>query len=271
MVATRRSPSCSPAGKTSTCVESTGIQKRSSNTRGDVPPLKGLAVDTPTILHDDGIVRCNTAYTGCNAAEYIKYHDEEWGVPSQDDAHLMEHLVLSCFQCGLTWAAVLRKRSAYAAAFKQYDVQSMATMGEADVERLSRDDSGIIRNRVKIRSSISNAKVVVAVQQEHGSFAAYLWGLLPDGRPVINQWRARSDVPASTPLAESVSTAMKKRGFKFVGPTMMYAFMQATGMVHDHIVTCFRYSSILSMHEDIQEKCRQRDAVKQKMSADLAV
>eukprot|EP00892_Ulva_mutabilis_P002361 jgi/Ulvmu1/12125/UM084_0052.1 len=168
-------------------VAAEGIRKR-PRTHGDSPPVKGCTTEALDLAKANGVVRCKWAYMGSNTAEYIKYHDEEWGVPCQDDAGLMEHLILEGAQCGLSWATILGKRSAYAAAFKHYDVHAIAAMDEHDVERLLQPDSGIVKNRGKINSAINNAKLVLEIQLECGSLASYLWGFLPERRPVINEW-----------------------------------------------------------------------------------
>jgi DNA-3-methyladenine glycosylase I len=173
---------------------------------------------------------------------YVRYHDEEWGVPVRDDRKLFEFLVLEGAQAGLSWITILRRRENYRAAFANFDVQKVAGFGENDVARLV-NDAGIIRNKAKIESAIKNARVFLKVAEEYGSFAAYLWGFV-DGKPIVNQWKEMSQIPAVVPLAEKISKDMKKRGFSFIGPTVCYAHMQATGMVNDHLTTCFRYAEL---------------------------
>jgi len=172
----------------------------------------------------------------------IRYHDEEWGVPQRDDRRLFELLILEGAQAGLSWATILRKRSAYRAAFANFDPAKIAQFGAADVRRLMAD-AGIVRNRLKIEATIANARAALDVQREHGSLAAWLWGLV-EGAPIRNAWRSRARVPAETPAARALSRALKQRGFRFVGPTICYAFMQATGMVNDHTTTCFRWREL---------------------------
>lgn len=169
---------------------------------------------------------------------YIKYHDEEWGKEVTDDHTMFEFLVLESAQAGLSWITILRKREGYRNAFHDFDVEKVARMTDEDVERLMQNPD-IIRNRNKIKSTITNAQSFVAVQKEFGSFCNYLRSFLPDGKPVINHWKALGEVPASTPLSDAISKDMKKRGFKFFGTTICYAHLQATGYVNDHLVDCF--------------------------------
>ncbi len=169
----------------------------------------------------------------------IAYHDTEWGVPSRDDRHLFEMLVLEGAQAGLSWSTILRKRENYRTAFAGFDPARVARFDDRRRAALMRD-AGIVRNRQKIEATVNNARQVLAVQQEFGSLAEYLWQFV-DGTPIRNAWRARERVPAETPESRMMSKALVKRGFRFVGPTICYAFMQATGMVNDHITTCFRY------------------------------
>jgi DNA-3-methyladenine glycosylase I len=170
----------------------------------------------------------------------IEYHDTEWGVPSRDDRHLFEMLILEGAQAGLSWSTILRKRENYRKAFAGFDPVKVARFDARKRAALMRDP-GIVRNRLKIEATVANARQVLAVQEEHGSLAAYLWQFV-DGRPVVNAWTALGQVPAETAASRAMSKALIKRGFRFVGPTICYAFMQATGMVNDHITTCFRYS-----------------------------
>jgi DNA-3-methyladenine glycosylase I len=174
---------------------------------------------------------------------YLAYHDEEWGVPSRDDRHLFEMLVLEGAQAGLSWATILRKREGYRRAFAGFDVGAVARFGEKDVERLLAD-AGIVRNRLKVESAIANARATLAVRDEHGSLASYLWGFV-GGEPVVNRWRMLADVPAETTESKAMSKDLKRRGFRFVGPTVCYAFMQAAGLVNDHVTTCFRYGEVV--------------------------
>ena len=172
----------------------------------------------------------------------MRYHDEEWGVPVHDDRRLFEFLVLEGAQAGLSWSTILAKRAAYRRAFARFDPRAVARFTAARMRELMRD-AGIVRNRAKIAATIANARAVLAVQQEYGSLDAYLWRFV-DGRPVQSRWRAPRDVPAATDTARQLSRDLKARGFGFVGPTICYAFMQATGMVNDHLVECFRRRQI---------------------------
>jgi DNA-3-methyladenine glycosylase I len=173
---------------------------------------------------------------------YLAYHDEEWGVPSHDDTHLLEMLVLEGAQAGLSWSTILRKREGYRRAFEGFDRESVARFGARDVRRLMADQ-GIVRNRAKIDAAIGNARAAIDVAEELGSLDVYMWGFV-DGRPIRNRWRKLEDIPAETDTSRAMSRELKRRGFRFVGPTICYAFMQAVGMVNDHVVTCFRYSEI---------------------------
>ncbi len=181
-------------------------------------------------------VRCEWAAGG--SPEMLAYHDEEWGVPSHDDRHLFELLTLEGAQAGLSWSTILGKREGYRQAFAGFDPAAVARFGPKDVERLLAN-AGIVRNRLKVESTIENARRVLEVQEERGSLDAYLWGFV-DGEPIVNAWRSLAELPAETPLSKAVSKDLKKRGFRFVGPTIVYAFMQAVGMVDDHTVDCFR-------------------------------
>ncbi len=170
---------------------------------------------------------------------YVQYHDEEWGVPVHDDATLFEFLVLEGAQAGLSWLTILRRRDAYRSAFAQFSAEKVARFGDRDIERLV-GDASIIRNRAKIRAAIGNARAFLEVQEEFGTFDAYIWRFV-EGRPLRNAWCRLEDIPAMTPLSETISKDLKGRGFGFVGPTIVYAHMQATGMVNDHLIDCFRY------------------------------
>ena len=172
----------------------------------------------------------------------IAYHDAEWGVPVHDDRKLFEFLVLEGAQAGLSWETILKRRSAYRAAFRNFDPAKVAEFTAGDVQRLLKD-SGIIRNRLKITSAIENAKRFIAVKTEFGSFDGYVWGFVR-GKPVKNGFRSLAEIPAKTRESEELSKALRERGFSFVGPTIMYAFMQTTGMVNDHVASCFRHSRI---------------------------
>ncbi len=171
---------------------------------------------------------------------YIKYHDEEWGKVTHDDKVLFEFLVLESAQAGLSWITVLRKRAGYKKAFANFDAKKIAKFDDAKVEELMVFD-GIIKNRLKIKAAISNAKIFLALQKEYGSFDAYLYSFMPNGKPIINKRKSLSEVPASSKESDAISKDLKKRGFKFFGTTICYAHMQATGMVNDHIVGCCAY------------------------------
>jgi DNA-3-methyladenine glycosylase I len=173
----------------------------------------------------------------------IRYHDEEWGVPIHDDRRWFEFITLEGAQAGLSWDTILRKRDAYRIAFKEFDPARVAKFGDRQVTRLLAD-AGIVRNRLKINSAIGNAKAFLAVQKEFGSFDDYIWRFV-DGRPRINKWRALKQVPARTIESDTMSKALIGRGFKFVGSTICYAMMQATGMVNDHMVDCARYRAVM--------------------------
>jgi DNA-3-methyladenine glycosylase I len=169
---------------------------------------------------------------------YVAYHDEEWGVPTHDDRHLFEMLTLEGAQAGLSWSTILHKREGYRAAFANFDAAKVARFGEKDVERLLADP-GIVRNRLKVESTIVNAKRLLELE----SFDQYLWGFV-DGNPIVNRWRKLGEIPAQTTESRAMSKDMKKRGFRFVGPTVCYAFMQATGLVNDHVLGCFRFAEL---------------------------
>ncbi len=171
----------------------------------------------------------------------IAYHDREWGVPVRDDRRLFEFLLLEGAQAGLSWSIILRKRPGYRRAFAGFDPRRVARFGARDVRRLLTAD--IVRNRAKIRSAVSNAQAFLAVQAEHGSFAEYLWRFV-EGRAVQNRWRSHQQVPAATDVSRALSVDLRRRGFRFVGPTICYAFMQAMGLVNDHTLDCFRYRPV---------------------------
>ncbi len=168
---------------------------------------------------------------------YEKYHDEEWGREVTDDKKMFEFLVLESAQAGLSWITILRRREAYRKAFANYNVVKVAKFTVEDVERLMQDE-GIIRNRLKIMGTISNAQHYLEIQKEFGSFCNYMRSFLPNGKPVINNWKIRTELPATTPLSDAISKDMKKRGFKFFGSTICYAHLQAVGYVNDHLVDC---------------------------------
>ena len=175
---------------------------------------------------------------------YMRYHDEEWGSPLHDDQMLFEFLILETMQAGLSWHTILKKRENFRAAYHNFDVERVARFGEREIEELLLD-AGIIRNRAKIEASVRNARAFIRVQEEFGSFDSYIWDFV-DGRPIVNTWKELSQLPASTPLSDRVSKELKQRGFGFVGTTVVYAHMQATGMVNDHLVSCFRHAELCS-------------------------
>jgi len=177
----------------------------------------------------------------------IEYHDTEWGVPLHDDRRLFEFLVLEGMQAGLSWSTILRKRKSFREAFRGFDPAAVAKLGPQDTERLL-TDPGIIRNRLKIEAAISNAGSFLAVQKEFGSFDRYIWEFV-GGKPVRNRFRDISEIPATSPDSDRISKDLKRRGFKFAGSTIIYAHMQATGMVNDHLVGCFRYNQIKRIND----------------------
>ncbi len=173
---------------------------------------------------------------------YIAYHDEEWGVPSHDDRHLYELLVLEGAQAGLSWSTILHKREGYRLAFAGFEPEAVARFKPKDVERLLQDSS-IVRNRLKVESAVSNARCVLDVQEAEGSLAAYLWSFV-GGKPIVGKFRELGDIPAETAESKAMSKDLKRRGFRFVGPTSCYAFMQSAGMVNDHVTSCFRFKEL---------------------------
>ncbi|CAM3600552.1 DNA-3-methyladenine glycosylase I [Parendozoicomonas haliclonae] len=184
----------------------------------------------------------------CHSDElYRIYHDNEWGVPCRDDQTLFEFLILEGAQAGLSWITVLRKREHYREVFDQFDPVKIAAYGPEKVEELLQDP-GIIRNKLKVNSAIRNAKAFLKIQEKHGSFAEYIWSFV-DGKPIQNNFETLADVPASTEISDRMSKALKKDGFNFVGSTICYAFMQATGMVNDHIQSCHRYQACKDLAE----------------------
>lgn len=182
---------------------------------------------------------------------YIRYHDDEWGVPVHDDRKHFEFLVLESAQAGLSWLTILRRRENYRTAYENFDPEIVAAFDEKKIEELMLD-SGIIRNRRKIESSVNNAKAFLRIEEEFQSFDNYIWGFV-GGKPVINKWKNISEIPSKTALSDAVSSDLKKRGFKFLGSTIMYAHMQATGIINDHIISCFRYEEINSSSGCIDE------------------
>ena len=170
---------------------------------------------------------------------YVAYHDHEWGVPVRDDQRQFEFLVLESAQAGLSWSTILHRRDGYRRAFADFDVVRVSRFDRRRVEALL-GDPGIIRNRLKVEAAVGNAKAFLAVQEEFGSFSDYIWRFV-DGKPIRNKWKSRNDVPVTTPASDALSKDLKKRGFRFVGSTTIYAHMQATGLVNDHLVGCYRH------------------------------
>jgi DNA-3-methyladenine glycosylase I len=175
---------------------------------------------------------------------YITYHDLEWGAPVHEDRTLFEFLILEGAQAGLSWSTILRKREGYRRAFAGFDPREVARFDEARTQELL-IDPGIVRNRRKIEAAIANARAFLSIQEEYGSFDAYVWGLV-GGAPIQNRWQSLAEIPAQTPLSQALSRDLARRGFRFVGPTICYAFMQAVGMVNDHVVDCFRHAELAS-------------------------
>jgi DNA-3-methyladenine glycosylase I len=173
---------------------------------------------------------------------YVAYHDQEWGVPVYDDATLFEFLTLETFQAGLSWITVLRKRENFRKAFDQFDYKKIAKYNQKKIDALLQNQ-GIIRNKLKVNAAVTNAIAFMEVQTEFGSFSKYIWGFV-EGKPLKNKLKSLSDAPSNTSLSDTISKDLKKRGFKFVGTTVVYAHMQATGMVNDHLTSCFRYNEV---------------------------
>ena len=189
------------------------------------------------------ITRCKWA-EGVNL-DYIEYHDKEWGVPVHDDKVQFEFLILEGAQAGLSWSTILNKREGYRQAFADFDVEKVARFTDKRVEKLLTNPA-IVRNRLKVKSAVTNAKALIKVQEEFGSFSKYIWGFV-DGKPIQNKFRKDGDIPATSTASDDLSKDLKKRGFKFVGSTIVYAHMQATGLVNDHVVGCFRYKPCTAM------------------------
>ena len=207
----------------------------------ETPALQGgRAKDALRAVADDDTARC--PWCGDDPL-YVAYHDQEWGVPCHDERALFEFLILEGAQAGLSWITILRKRENYRRAYHGFDVEKIARYGEKDVARLLAD-AGIVRNRLKVAASIDNARATLELYEQGGSLDQLLWSFV-DGRPRINRWKKMSDIPPITPQAEAMSKELKRRGFRFIGPTVMYAHMQATGMVNDHLVTCPRHTEVM--------------------------
>jgi DNA-3-methyladenine glycosylase I len=205
----------------------------------DASPMTARRI---AVAHPDGRLRC--PWPGQDVA-YLAYHDEEWGVPEYDSRALFEKLLLDGFQAGLSWISILRKRENFRAAFDGFAPEKIAAYDAAKVESLMAD-AGIIRNRAKITGAVISARLYLDIEASRG-FSNYLWDFV-DGRPIVNHFRAMEEVPAATPLSEKLSKDLKKRGFKFCGPTIIYAFMQAVGMVNDHLVDCHRHTACQASH-----------------------
>jgi len=192
--------------------------------------------------NDEKIKRC--AWVG-NDPLYIKYHDSEWGIPVIDDGKLFEFLVLETFQAGLSWLTILKKRENFRKAFDNFKYKKIALFNDGKYKELLQNE-GIIRNKLKIKATISNAREFIKIQNEFGSFSNYIWGFV-NHKPIVNKFKKIDEIPAKTELSEKISKDLKEREFKFVGPTVIYAHMQATGMVNDHTIDCFRYDGINKM------------------------
>jgi DNA-3-methyladenine glycosylase I len=203
-------------------------------------PDRTVAVAEGGIVARSAKVRCEWGVQ--DDPLYVAYHDDEWGVPSHDDRHLFEMLVLEGAQAGLSWRTILRKRDGYRRAFARFDPAKVARFDDRRMDRLLQDP-GIVRNRLKIESAVANARATAAVQDEMGSLDAYVWGFV-GGRPKQNRWTSLGDIPAETQESRSMSKDLGRRGFRFVGPTICYAFMQACGLVNDHVISCFRYREV---------------------------
>lgn len=192
--------------------------------------------------------RCDWALAGNEA--YVAYHDDEWGVPVCDDARQFEFLVLESAQAGLSWATVLNRRDGYRRAFADFDAEKVARFTAKRIEKLL-NDPGIIRNRMKVEAAVNNAKRFLEIQGEFGSFCQYIWGFV-DGKPIQNRWKSEAEMPATSAVSDVLAKDMKKRGFKFVGSTIMYAHLQATGLINDHLRTCFRHAECAGMAKGLR-------------------
>ena len=188
----------------------------------------------------EGKKRCD--WVPIDSPLYVKYHDEEWGVPVRDDRMLFEFILLEGFQAGLSWLTILKKRDSFRQSFDNFDAKKIARYDEKKIEELMQN-SGIVRNRRKIEAAVVNAIAFLKVQKEFGSFNDYIWSFV-NGKPIVNKWKRMEEIPANMELSDVISKDLKNRGFKFVGSTIIYAYMQATGMVNDHTVDCFRYEEV---------------------------
>jgi len=178
--------------------------------------------------------------------QYVEYHDKEWGVPVHDDKTQFEFLILEGAQAGLSWSTILKKREGYRKAFANFDVEQVARFDENKIKQLL-NNPAIVRNKLKVRSAVTNARNFIKIQEEFGSFDAYIWSFV-EGEPVANNWEKMEEIPAKTETSDKLAKDLKQRGFKFVGSTIIYAHMQAVGMVNDHLVSCFRHKDIVNMH-----------------------
>jgi DNA-3-methyladenine glycosylase I len=197
---------------------------------------------TERVIHPDGLPRCSWPKLD---PLYVRYHDEEWGVPEYDDRALYEKLVLDGFQAGLSWITILRKRENFRRAFDNFEPSVIARYSPRKVEKLMRDE-GIVRNRAKIEGAVLSARAYLNVMEKEGGFSQLLWGFI-GGRPKVNHFRSKSQVPAETAVSRRISKELTSRGFKFCGPTIVYAFMQAVGMVNDHVVSCHRHAALAKL------------------------
>ena len=198
----------------------------------------GMSDKDKKVQRNDGKTRCAWSYAGMSEA-YIDYHDDEWGVPVYDDKTFFEFLILEGAQAGLSWATILNKREGYRENFDDFDVESVARFDKRRVNQILKDPC-VVRNKLKVNSAVKNANAFIEVQDEFGSFSDYVWQFV-GGKPIVNKWTEMIQVPATSKESDALAKDLKKRGFSFVGSTIMYAFMQATGMVNDHTVDCFRY------------------------------
>eukprot|EP01023_Acetabularia_acetabulum_P045421 TRINITY_DN4604_c0_g1_i7.p1 TRINITY_DN4604_c0_g1~~TRINITY_DN4604_c0_g1_i7.p1 ORF type:complete len:293 (-),score=46.59 TRINITY_DN4604_c0_g1_i7:62-940(-) len=202
----------------------------------------------------DGKRRCgwSTVYTGALSDLYVQYHDLEWGRPLyNDDRALFELLNLESAQAGLSWSTILNKRENYRVQFDNFDIITVSKYDQQKIDQLLFTDSGIVRNKLKVLATITNAKQVLQIQEEFGSFSDYIWGFMPDKKPMNNSWKFLEECPSKTDLSEKMSRDLKKRGFKFVGPTTCYSFMQGAGLVNDHTVHCFCYQEVLKIQQEL--------------------
>lgn len=190
----------------------------------------------------NGLIRCDWSSLGDPL--YRDYHDREWGVPVHDDKKIFEYLILEGFQAGLSWYTVLKKRDNFRKAFDGFDPEAVSGYDSSKIRDIL-SDPGLIRNRLKVESAVNNAKAFLRVQREFGSFDRYIWGFV-GYKPIVNKWKSATEIPSTSPVSDRLSRDLVSRGFRFVGPTICYAHMQATGMVNDHVISCFRYREIIN-------------------------